>query len=90
MQLPRGLSVRLAAQARLRGIEMEAAACTLIDERLRDLEDASALDAARRWQSQQARSTLDRLRAGDDAEASEAEIEAEFDAALRGAGARPA
>jgi hypothetical protein len=69
---------------------MEAAARALIDERLRDILDASERAEARDWQRQQAEATLEKIRAGAPSEASEEQIEADFDRALARARARSA
>ena len=56
---------RLARQANERGLKMATAARVLLDERLRDLEDARDLSLAEEWQRAQAWAVWDAIQAGD-------------------------
>lgn len=64
--LPSDLRERLARQASARGLKMATAARVLLDERLRDLEDARELSQAEEWQRAQAWAVWDAIQAGDD------------------------
>jgi hypothetical protein len=63
--LPNELRARLARQASARGLKMATAARVLLDERLRDLEDAHELSQAEEWQRAQAWATWEAIQAGD-------------------------
>lgn len=80
--LPVETRAKLAEQASRRGIDIEAVAFALIDERLREIDASHELTVARDWQRGQALSTLEKIRAGDLAEVSEDEIESDFADAL--------
>jgi hypothetical protein len=82
LPLPAKTRTKLAEQASRRGVAIEAVAFALIDERLREIDASEELTIARDWQREQALSTLEKIRAGDLAEVSEDEIEADFAAAL--------
>lgn len=88
VRLPARTRAKLAVQAKTRGVDIEVAAGALIDERLRELDDARDLKEAQDWQRERALVTLDKIRAGDCTEASEEEIEADFAEALHAARTR--
>lgn len=54
---------------------------TLLQERVRELDDAEQLSRAEEWQRAQAWSTWDKIKAGDVAEVSKADLDAEFEEA---------
>lgn len=69
----------------MHGVEIEAAARALIDERLQELDDARTLEEARDWQRERALATLEKISAGDLSEVSEDEIDEDFAEALKAA-----
>ena len=85
--LPQELRERLVAQAHLRNLKLATAARVLLDERLRDIEDAAALSAAEEWQRQEAWRTWQKIEAGDLRDVPIARFDEHTNAALKRAAA---
>jgi hypothetical protein len=81
--LPKDLKARLLAEAKKRGLKLSPAVRVLLHERVKELDDAEQLSRAEEWQRAQAWATWDKIKAGDVAEVSKADLDAEFDQALR-------
>ena len=79
--LPRDLKARVLTEAKKRGLKLSPAVRTLLQERVRELDDAEQLSRAEEWQRAQAWSTWDKIKAGDVAEVSKADLDAEFEEA---------
>jgi hypothetical protein len=63
--LPAELRDRLVAQAQLRKLKLATTARVLLDERLRELEDAAALSDAEEWQRREAWRTWQKIEGRD-------------------------
>jgi hypothetical protein len=79
--IPTDLKKRVAAEAKRRGLELAPAVRLLLAERVDELEDAARLSRAEEWQRAEAWATWERMKAGDVREASQAQIDLEFEAA---------
>ena len=80
--LPKDLRERLMLEARRRGLPLSTAVRMLVAERMREIEEAAELSDADKWQRAEAWSTWKKLRSGDASEASSAELDRDFAAAL--------
>jgi predicted DNA-binding protein len=76
--LPKELRKRLEAYAVSRQLKLATAARSLIDERLREVEDSVQLSEAEEWQRAQAWATWEKLKAGKVATVSQAEVMSVF------------
>ena len=81
--LPEDLKARVLAEAKKRGLKLSPAVRALLHERVQELDDAEKLSRAEEWQRAQAWATWEKLKAGDVAEVSKEELDADFDEALR-------
>ena len=87
--LPKRLRDRLAVEARKRGLPLSTAVRVLVAERVRDLDEAAELSAVDQWQRAQAWRTWEDVQSGGAAEATSAEIDKDFEAAIARVRRRP-
>lgn len=81
--LPADLKLRVQAEAKKRDMDLSQAVRVLLRERVEELEDDTQLRQAETWQRAQAWATWEKIKAGDLREVSKAELDADFDDALR-------
>lgn len=81
--LPTDLKVKVEAEAQRRGLRLSPTVRALLQERVEEIEDAAHLHTAEAFQREQALATWEEMKAGDLAEVTGEQIDAEFDRALR-------
>jgi hypothetical protein len=81
--LPIDLKVKVEAEAQRRGLRLSPTVRALLQERVEEIEDGDRLRAAETFQREQALATWEEMKAGDLAEVTGEQIDAEFDQALR-------
>lgn len=80
--LPKALRERLSIEARKRGLPLSTAVRTLVAERVREIDEASALSAADQWQRSQAWATWEQLEKGALEEVTRDDLAKDFASAL--------
>ncbi len=74
---------RIATEAKRRGLKLSSTLRALATERLKELDDSEELGRAEQWQRRQAWAEWEKIRAGDDREASLTDLGRAFDETRR-------